>query len=53
MVYELQSSFSVLWSGGVDLGASSGFHVGIGEALLNVLVTIWCALVRWCGFMNE
>lgn len=38
-------NFGVLWYDGVDSGASSRFHMGIGETLLMVMVTIWYDLV--------
>lgn len=40
MVYELCSSFDVLVSSGMDLGASSWFQMEMGESLLMVIVTI-------------
>lgn len=45
--------FGVLWFDYLDSGASSWFHMGIDEALLKVLVEIWCIMVPWCGFRNE
>lgn len=33
-------NFGMLWSDGVDSGASSLFHIGIGEALPMAMVTI-------------
>lgn len=47
------TNFGVLWSDGVDSRASGQLHMGIGEALPMVIVTIWCALVLWWGFRSK
>lgn len=45
MVYELWSSFGVIWSYGGDLEASRWFQLEISEELPVMMVTNWCALV--------
>lgn len=36
----ITTNFGVLWSNDVDLGVSTRFHMGIGEAFPMVMVTI-------------